>query len=135
MLPPLLLPFVRIVKADTNQIRKHINPSLSPERNKHHGGGSSPPTLQSQGNNDEEDEEIDPYGGLFKDEQKKILEIKELLEYPRRYEDSLLELLQNRVDIDITFQELKKTDIGRNVNQLRKYPFSDVRRLVKILVK
>ncbi|KAL5100369.1 hypothetical protein RYX36_004696 [Vicia faba] len=50
-------------------------------------------------------------------------------------EDSSLELLQNLVDIDITFQELKETDIGRNVNHLRKYPFSDVRRLVKLLVK
>lgn len=39
------------------------------------------------------------------------------------------------VDIDITFQELKETDIGRNVNQLRKHPSSNVRRLVKLLVK
>ncbi|MCI78330.1 mediator of RNA polymerase II transcription subunit, partial [Trifolium medium] len=28
-----------------------------------------------------------------------------------------------------------ETDIGRNVNQLRKHPSSDVRRLVKLLVK
>ncbi|CAI8598814.1 unnamed protein product [Vicia faba] len=120
---------------DGNQIRKQSNPSLSPEQNQRRGGGSSPPTPQSQGNEDDEDDEIDPYGGLFEDEQKKILEIKELLEDPRQSEDSLLELLQNLVDIDITFQELKETDIGRNVNQLRKHPSSDVRRLVKLLVK
>ncbi|MCI29796.1 putative mediator of RNA polymerase II transcription subunit 26C-like, partial [Trifolium medium] len=55
---------------------------------------------------------------------KKILEIKEFLEDPRQSEESLMELLQNLVDIDITFQELKETDIGRNVNQLRKHPSS-----------
>ncbi|XP_058726942.1 probable mediator of RNA polymerase II transcription subunit 26c [Vicia villosa] len=118
-----------------NQIRKQSNPSLSPEQNQHRRGGSSPPTPQSQGNDDEEDEEIDAYGGLFDDEQRRILEIKELLEDPRQTEDTLLESLQNLVDIDITFQELKETDIGRNVNQLRKHPSSDVRSLVKLLVK
>ena len=41
--------------------------------------GPSPSTPQSIG---KDDEDIDPYGGLFDDEQKKILEIKELLEDP-----------------------------------------------------
>ncbi|AES72781.1 putative transcription regulator IWS1 family [Medicago truncatula] len=124
----------RLVTND-NQIKKENSPSLSPERQPRRGGASSPPTPQSEGNEDGEDEEIDPYGGLFDDEQKKILEIKELLEDPHQSEDTLMELLQNLVDIDITFQELKETDIGRNVNQLRKHPSSDVRRLVKLLVK
>ncbi|CAJ2641593.1 probable mediator of RNA polymerase II transcription subunit 26c [Trifolium pratense] len=120
--------------SDGNHVKKENSPSLSPERQQRRGGGS-PATPQSQGNEDGEDEEIDPYGGLFEDEQKKILEIKELLEDPRQSDESLMELLQNLVDIDITFQELKETDIGRNVNQLRKHPSSDVRRLVKLLVK
>ncbi|KAL2342953.1 hypothetical protein Fmac_004238 [Flemingia macrophylla] len=77
----------------------------------------------------------DPYGGLFDDEQKKILEIKELLEDPHQSEDSLVELLQNLADMDITFQALEETDIGRHVNRLRKHSSNDVRRLVKLLVR
>ncbi|MCI52841.1 putative mediator of RNA polymerase II transcription subunit 26C-like, partial [Trifolium medium] len=57
---------------------------------------------QSQGNDDGDDEEIDPYSGLFEDEQKKLLEIKELIEDPRQSDESLMELLHNLVDIDIT---------------------------------
>ncbi|KAK7247532.1 hypothetical protein RIF29_42416 [Crotalaria pallida] len=83
---------------------------------------------------EEEEEELDPYGGLFDDEQKKILEIKQQLEYPNQSEESLMELLQNLDDMDITFQALEDTDIGRHVNQLRKHSSSDVRRLVKLLV-
>lgn len=78
---------------------------------------------------------MDPYGGLFDDEQKKILEIKEQLEEPDQSEDSLVELLQSLADMDITFQALKETDIGRHVNRLRKHPSNDVRRLVKLLVR
>lgn len=79
------------------------------------------------------EEEKDPYGGLF--EQKKILEIIEQLEDPHQTEDSLVELLQNLADMDITFQALQETDIGRHVNQLRKNSSNDVRRLVKLLVR
>ncbi|KAL5069962.1 hypothetical protein RYX36_020849 [Vicia faba] len=72
-----------------------------------------PPLCQNgEGNDDGQDEDIDPYSGLFEDEQKKILEIKELLEDPRHSEDSLLELLQNLVDIDITFQEMKFVNVA-----------------------
>ena len=44
-------------------------------------GGESPLTSQSIPQDNEEDEEdLDPYGGLFDDEQSKILRIKEQLE-------------------------------------------------------
>ncbi|KAK7369447.1 hypothetical protein VNO80_11485 [Phaseolus coccineus] len=72
---------------------------------------------------------------LFDDEQKKILEIKEQLEDPHQSIDSLLELLQNLADMDITFQALQETDIGRHVNRLRKHSSNDVKKLVKLLVR
>ncbi|KAJ8424504.1 hypothetical protein Cgig2_017737 [Carnegiea gigantea] len=50
-------------------------------------------------------------------------------------EESLLDLLQTLADMDITFKALKETDIGRYVNRLRKHPSSEVRRLVKLLVR
>ncbi|KAK6238250.1 hypothetical protein QUC31_003719 [Theobroma cacao] len=93
--------------------------------------GGSPNAPQS----DNGDDELDPYGGLFDDEQKKILEIKEHLEEPHQSEDSLIDLLQSLADMDITFQALKETDIGRHVNKLRKHSSNDVRRLVKQLVR
>ncbi|XP_027338279.1 probable mediator of RNA polymerase II transcription subunit 26c [Abrus precatorius] len=123
-----------------HQVKKQSSPSPSPERQRHQPrGNSSPATPQSlendKDNGDDDDEEVDPYGGLFDDEQKKILEIKEQLEAPDQSEDSLVELLQNLADMDITFQALKETDIGRHVNRLRKHPSNDVRRLVKLLVR
>ncbi|XP_030975523.1 probable mediator of RNA polymerase II transcription subunit 26c isoform X2 [Quercus robur] len=84
---------------------------------------------------DDGSEDLDPYCGLFEDQQKRILEIKEHLEDPQQTEESLVELLQTLADMDITFQELKETDIGRHVNRLRKNSSNDVRRLVKLLVR
>ncbi|KAK8559780.1 hypothetical protein V6N13_016514 [Hibiscus sabdariffa] len=91
----------------------------------------SPSSLQS----DDEADDLDPYGGLFDDEQKRVLEIKERLELPDQEEDTLVDLLQSLADMDITFQALKETDIGRHVNKLRKHPSNDVKRLVKQLVR
>ncbi|MED6158784.1 hypothetical protein PIB30_035891 [Stylosanthes scabra] len=85
--------------------------------------------------NKSSEEDLDPFGGLFDDEQKKILEIKHQLEDPHQSEDALVELLQNLADMDITFQALEETDIGRDVNRLRKHSSSEVRRLVKLLVR
>ncbi|KAJ8769550.1 hypothetical protein K2173_005153 [Erythroxylum novogranatense] len=84
---------------------------------------------------DHDDDGLDPYAGLFDDNQKKIIDIKQLLDNPNLPEDSVVDLLQNLADMDITFHELKDTDIGRHVNRLRKYPSNDVRRLVKQLVR
>ncbi|XVE52270.1 hypothetical protein DITRI_Ditri02bG0109600 [Diplodiscus trichospermus] len=95
------------------------------------GAKGSPSTPQSNNENDD----LDPYGGLFDDEQKRVLEIKERLEVPDQSEDSLVDLLQSLADMDITFQALKETDIGRHVNKLRKHSSNDVRRLVKQLVR
>ncbi|KAG5223931.1 mediator of RNA polymerase II transcription [Salix suchowensis] len=82
-----------------------------------------------------DDDELDPYGGLFDDEPKKILDIKQQLEDIDQPEDSLVDLLQSLADMDITFQALKETDIGRHVNRLRKHSSNDVKRLVKQLVR
>ncbi|KAJ0041409.1 hypothetical protein Pint_28454 [Pistacia integerrima] len=54
-----------------------------------------------------DDEDVDPYGGLFDDEQVKIPEIKEHFEDPDQSEDSLNDLLQSLADKDITFKALK----------------------------
>lgn len=70
------------IKPNGKQIKKQNSPSPSPERQPRRRA-SSPATPQSLGN-DDDDEELDPYGGLFDDEQKKILEIKEQLEDPHQ---------------------------------------------------
>ncbi|KAG6595110.1 putative mediator of RNA polymerase II transcription subunit 26c, partial [Cucurbita argyrosperma subsp. sororia] len=95
------------------------------------GSPSTPQFVGVEG----DDDRVDPYGGSFDDEQKKVLEIKEQLEIPHQPEDALVDLLQNLADMDITFQALKETDIGRHVNRLRKHSSNDVRRLVKHLVR
>ncbi|XP_008781432.3 probable mediator of RNA polymerase II transcription subunit 26c [Phoenix dactylifera] len=69
------------------------------------------------------------------DDKTKILAIKEFLEDPDQTEDSLVSLLQNLADMEITFQNLKETDIGRHVNGFRKHPSPEVRQLVKLLVR
>ncbi|KAF7840062.1 putative mediator of RNA polymerase II transcription subunit 26c [Senna tora] len=94
--------------------------------------GASPATPHSIG---QDDDDLDPYGGLLDDEQRKIHEIKEQLEDPDQSEDSKVELLQNLADMDITFQALKETNIGWHVNRLRKHSSNDVKRLVKLLVR
>ncbi|GMI83285.1 MEDIATOR 26C [Hibiscus trionum] len=95
--------------------------------------GRNGPPLKSQSDN--EDDDLDPCGDLFDDEQKRVLEIKKLLEAPDQSEDSLVDLLQSLADMDITFQALKETDIGRHVNKFRKHSSNDVRKLVKLLVR
>lgn len=63
-------------------ISSPIKKQNSPPRDKRR---ASPATPQSLGKDDGEDEEeVDPYGGLFDDEQKKVLEIKEQLEDPNQ---------------------------------------------------
>ncbi|KAK1263428.1 putative mediator of RNA polymerase II transcription subunit 26c [Acorus gramineus] len=68
-------------------------------------------------------------------EQIRILYIKERIEDPDQSEEYLCDHLQSLADMDITFKALKETDIGRHVNRLRKHPSSEVRRLVKQLVR
>ncbi|GAA0149476.1 general transcription factor [Lithospermum erythrorhizon] len=79
--------------------------------------------------------DVDPFGGLFDDEQTEILSIKEKLEHPHQDEEYVVELLQSLDNMDITFQALQETDIGRHVNRFRKHPSNEVRKLVKQLVK
>ncbi|KAK4390946.1 putative mediator of RNA polymerase II transcription subunitc [Sesamum angolense] len=68
-------------------------------------------------------------------EERKILEIKILLDDENQSERSLIELLQRLVDMNTTFKALKETDIGRHVIRFRKHSSNEVRRLVKILVR
>ncbi|XP_039041789.1 probable mediator of RNA polymerase II transcription subunit 26c [Hibiscus syriacus] len=98
------------------------------------GEGRNELPLKPQSDNDDDDD-LDPCGGLFDDEQKRVLEIKDLLEETDQSEDSLVDLLQSLADMDITFQVLKETDIGRHVNKFRKHSSNDVRKLVKLLVR
>ena len=82
----------RNLRSNGHQIKKRSSPSPSPQRQHQHqrrgGGAASPSTPQSLGNDNDnghaadEDDELDPYGGLFDDGQKKILEIREQLEDP-----------------------------------------------------
>ncbi|XP_041020507.1 probable mediator of RNA polymerase II transcription subunit 26c [Juglans microcarpa x Juglans regia] len=99
----------------------------------HEGKGGS--SMRPQSVEGEYVGDLDPYSGLFDDEQTKTLEIKEHLKDPDQSDDSLVELLQSLADMDITFQALKETDIGRHVDRLRKHSSSDVQRLVKLFVR
>ncbi|KAH6759099.1 hypothetical protein C2S51_019334 [Perilla frutescens var. frutescens] len=68
-------------------------------------------------------------------EQRKILEIKNLLDDHTQDDKSLIGLLQRLLDMNTTFKTLKETEIGRHVTKLRKHSSNEVRRLVKVLVK
>ncbi|PWA83695.1 transcription elongation factor (TFIIS) family protein [Artemisia annua] len=59
----------------------------------------------------------------------------EQLEDPHQSDDAVVDLLQTLADMDLTFKGLKETDIGRHVNRLRKHQSSEVRSLVKHLVR
>ncbi|KAJ8476486.1 hypothetical protein OPV22_020213 [Ensete ventricosum] len=105
-------------------------------------GAASPPSPESMNRTaaaaaeeEEEDDDQRTYGRSIDEEQSKILGIKQFLDDPDQPEDSLVSLLQNLADMDITFKALKETDIGRHVNGLRKHPSNEVRRLVKQLVR
>ncbi|KAK8612110.1 hypothetical protein V6N13_092229 [Hibiscus sabdariffa] len=113
------------------QVQKHESNSIPHEDEGGERAKGSPVSPQS----DDEADDSDPYAALFDDEQKSVLEIKEHLELPNQSEDTLVDLLQSLADMDITFQALKETDIGRHVNKLRKHSSNDVKRLVKQLVR
>ncbi|KAF9609151.1 hypothetical protein IFM89_013405 [Coptis chinensis] len=62
-------------------------------------------------------------------------EEEEVGKFSRESEDTLVNLLQELEDMDITFKALKETDIGRHVNLLRKHRSSEVRQMVKQVVR
>ncbi|KAG6527934.1 hypothetical protein ZIOFF_010069 [Zingiber officinale] len=108
------------------------------------GEGASPTPSPDSMNNavevddkEEEQEEDAPrsYSHSIEEEKRKILAIKQFLDDTDQPEDSLVSLLQNLADMDITFKTLKETDIGRHVNNHRKHPSNEVRQLVKQLVR
>ncbi|XP_047315559.1 probable mediator of RNA polymerase II transcription subunit 26c [Impatiens glandulifera] len=110
----------------------------SPVQRNNIGSPSTPESIHSHDGDGEEEEERDPYASLFddeEDEETKVVRIKDCLEDPDQSEDSLVMSLQSLADMDITFNALKVTDIGRYVNGLRKHPSNEVRRLVKQLVR
>ncbi|CAA6660543.1 unnamed protein product [Spirodela intermedia] len=85
---------------------------------------------------EEDDRDRMRNGRPAEDEESKILAIKEHLDDPdQQSEDSLIQMLQTLADMDIQFKALKATDIGRQVNGLRKHSSTEVRRLVKHLVR
>ncbi|XP_066341292.1 probable mediator of RNA polymerase II transcription subunit 26c isoform X2 [Miscanthus floridulus] len=65
----------------------------------------------------------------------KIVAIRDFLDDPNQPEDELVRLLQNLADMGVTYNALQATDIGRQVNGLRKHPSAEVRRLVKQLIR
>ncbi|KAL3527937.1 hypothetical protein ACH5RR_012593 [Cinchona calisaya] len=109
------------------------------KQKQNHRRSKSPLTPESNHRVDEdenEEDDLDPFGGLFDDEQTKILKIRERLEDPGQNEESVVELLQTLVDMDITFKALQETDIGRIVSGFRKqHPSNEVRKLAKLLVR
>ncbi|KAF8377187.1 hypothetical protein HHK36_030560 [Tetracentron sinense] len=119
-----------IIKEEKHQSRTEA--SVEKESSSHEGKGGSPSTPQSIHRDETPDES---YGRSIDEEQTKIGAIKEHLEDPDQSEDSLVNLLQNLADMDITFKALEETDIGRHVNRLRKHSSNEVRRLVKQLVR
>ncbi|KAK3119831.1 hypothetical protein QOZ80_9AG0675970 [Eleusine coracana subsp. coracana] len=87
---------------------------------------------------EEEADELGGGGGGDDDDaglESKILAIRDFLEDPEQPEDELVSLLQNLADMDVTYKALQETDIGRQVNGLRKHPSGEVRRLVKQLIR
>ncbi|XXG78134.1 hypothetical protein AAC387_Pa08g2141 [Persea americana] len=106
--------------------------SIEKEMSSHDGIGASPSTPESINREEDPDRTNDL---SIDSEQSRILAIKEHLEVPDQPEDSLVNLLQTLSDMDITFKALKETDIGRHVNSLRKHPSTEVRKLVKQLVR
>ncbi|XP_042011817.1 probable mediator of RNA polymerase II transcription subunit 26c isoform X2 [Salvia splendens] len=79
---------------------------------------------QSLGQNDDE-----------ADEQRKIIEIRNLLDDHSQNERYLIEMLQRLLEMNTSFITLKNTEIGRHVAKLRKHSSSEVRRLVKIVIR
>ncbi|KAL1543697.1 putative mediator of RNA polymerase II transcription subunit 26c isoform X1 [Salvia divinorum] len=69
------------------------------------------------------------------DEQRKILEIRNLLDDHSQNERYLIELLQRLLEMNTSFITLKNTEIGRHVTKLRKHSSSEVRRLVKVVIR
>ncbi|KAF9666031.1 hypothetical protein SADUNF_Sadunf16G0186600 [Salix dunnii] len=121
--------------ANGNEMKDLVEKESSHEEEKGRRVSADSPVTPRSVNGDDDEEELDPFGGLFDDEPKRILEIKQQLEDLDQPEESLVDLLQSLADMDITFQALQETDIGRHVNRLRKHPSNDVKRLVKQLVR
>uniref|UniRef100_A0A8R7QCN1 TFIIS N-terminal domain-containing protein n=1 Tax=Triticum urartu TaxID=4572 RepID=A0A8R7QCN1_TRIUA len=119
---------------------RNCNAPESPPQPPRQPAEAASPAWQEEGEEEEEEadvdglgleEETDEGGGL----ESKILAIKDFLEDPDQSEEELVSLLQNLADMDITYNALQETDIGRHVNGLRKHPSGDVRQLVKLLVR
>ncbi|XP_073032071.1 probable mediator of RNA polymerase II transcription subunit 26c isoform X1 [Primulina eburnea] len=90
-------------------------------------------------NNETQEEKMESKNEVEEEEDdiqlREILEIKNLLDSSTQSEGSLAALLQRLAAKNITFKELKETDIGRQVTRLRKHSSDEVRRLVKVLVR
>ncbi|XP_020583159.1 probable mediator of RNA polymerase II transcription subunit 26c [Phalaenopsis equestris] len=123
----------RCLSCDGKMVGSRSKRSSSPGEERKASKGKEEEVGEQEDVEEEEEEERD-YRAID-DEQSKILAIKDFLDDQDQSEDSLVSLLQNLADMDITFKSLKETDIGRHVNGLRKHPSSEVKRLVKQLVR
>ncbi|XP_068659028.1 probable mediator of RNA polymerase II transcription subunit 26c isoform X2 [Aristolochia californica] len=123
----------RQTRSESCQEREKTRAIFGDSDDEREGRDLSPATPLSDHDVDEESEEnVDR---RYEQEKRRILEIKEQIEDHDQTEDSLIEVLQSLADMNITFQVLKETDIGRHMNGLRKHPSTEVRRLVKHLIR
>ncbi|XP_042480292.1 probable mediator of RNA polymerase II transcription subunit 26c [Macadamia integrifolia] len=115
------------------QQQSRAEASIEKESSSPEGKGGFPSTPQSLDRDEDLDQSYEH--SPIVDEETRILNIRDHLEDPDQSDDSVINLLQNLADMDITFKALKETDIGRHVNHLRKHSSNEVRRLVKQLVR
>ncbi|XP_042486809.1 probable mediator of RNA polymerase II transcription subunit 26c [Macadamia integrifolia] len=101
------------MKSNNKEIKKvqQRSSSIEKETSSHEGKGGSPKGASpspppSLDDGDDGDDDRDRSYGI--DQEQTILNIKELFEDRNEFEDSLINLLQSLVDMDITFKAPKK---------------------------
>eukprot|EP00252_Welwitschia_mirabilis_P000815 TRINITY_DN107_c0_g1_i4.p1 TRINITY_DN107_c0_g1~~TRINITY_DN107_c0_g1_i4.p1 ORF type:complete len:245 (+),score=58.46 TRINITY_DN107_c0_g1_i4:351-1085(+) len=119
--------------------KDRIDSDESPEREDSHDGRMQ---SSSPGPGFEEDEEDQSFGQEEESDKnndalvvKDLLRIKECLEDHDQPEEVLLGFLQRLFNMQISVEALKETDIGRQVNALRKHPSNEISRLVKQIIR
>uniref|UniRef100_A0A0D6R376 TFIIS N-terminal domain-containing protein n=1 Tax=Araucaria cunninghamii TaxID=56994 RepID=A0A0D6R376_ARACU len=119
---------------------KHKSPLGMEESNEEddsHGGEMQnfpPHTPHNDENEEFSDEELKESQEEDNDV-KVVLRIKELLEDSDQPHHVLLEALESLDSMHISVEALKETDIGRQVNGLRKHSSTEIKKLVKKLIR
>ncbi|KAJ3671411.1 hypothetical protein LUZ60_007490 [Juncus effusus] len=136
-------PVQRVVEASpemrSETPKTEVDADASPEMEVEAEEEESPEIVRGEMIQEEEEEEnvnVNVNVNEKDSEIRRILAIKDCLEDPDESdEETLLSVLQNLAAMDVTYASLKETDIGRQVNSLRKHSSSEVRRLVKQTVR